>query len=296
LVWLALIGAASVFPYAYALGLKNLLLNIVPFEWAFFFAFGLYALAAWWVLQSQAAPARRMIALIFVFAILFRASLIFSQPSLSDDMYRYIWDGRVQAAGINPYVYPPDATQVASLRDSAIWPRVGWKPYPTIYPAGAELVFAAAWRIWPDNVHWFQAIMVSADLLAGGLLLFLLRALGRSPLAVLIYLWNPLVIFEVAHAAHADALVLPLLVAALLARVKGRPALTGVLLGLAAAEGLKVSLLPTWYDIDEIASLQRLADELEASGPQIATHTRAFLSKPEIRSRLHPKESIETTD
>ena len=58
-------------------------------------------------------------------------------------------------------------------------------------------------------------------------------------------------------------------------------------LALAAAEGLKVSLLPTWYDIDEIASLQRLADELKASGPQIAPHTRAFLSEPEIRSRLH---------
>ena len=253
LVRLALVGAASLFPYAYALGLKNLLLNIVPFEWAFFIAFGLYALAAWWVLQNQAAPARHVLVLIFAFAILFRVILIFSQPSLSDDMYRYVWDGRVQAHGINPYVYPPNATQVASLRDSAIWSRVGWKPYPTIYPAGAELVFAAAWRIWPDNVHWFQAIMVAADLIAGVLLVFLLRALGRSPLAVLIYLWNPLVIFEVAHAAHADALVLPLLVAALLARVKGRPALTGVLLGLAASMKLfPVLLLPAlWQWKDE---------------------------------------------
>jgi alpha-1,6-mannosyltransferase len=249
---LALIGAASLFPYAYALSLKNLLLNIVPFEWAFFIAFGLYALAAWWVLQNKSAPTRHTLVLIFAFAILFRAILIFSQPSLSDDMYRYVWDGRVQAHGINPYVYPPDAAQVASLRDSAIWPDIGWKPYPTIYPAGAELIFAAAWRIWPDNVHWFQAIMVSADLLAGVLLLLLLRALGRSPLSVLIYLWHPLVIFEVAHAAHVDALVLPLLVAALLARVKGRPALTGVLLGLAASMKLfPVLILPVlwqWQD------------------------------------------------
>jgi alpha-1,6-mannosyltransferase len=256
---LALIGVASLFPYAYALGLKNLLLNIVPFEWAFFVAFGLYALATWWVLQNQAVPTRRMLVLIFAFAIFFRVILIFSQPALSDDMYRYVWDGRVQAHGINPYVYPPDAAQVAGLRDSVIWPRVGWKPYPTIYPAGAELVFAAAWRIWPDNVHWFQAIMVAADLLAGVLLVFLLRALGRSPLAVLIYLWNPLVIFEMAQAAHVDALVLPLLVAALLARVgdenhpQGRPALSGVLLGLAASIKLfPVLLLPAlWHWKDE---------------------------------------------
>ncbi len=245
---LALIGAASLLPYAYALRLNNLLLHIVPFEWAFFAAFGLYALAAWQVLLEHGPAPRRLIVLIFAFAILFRLLLIFSQPSLSADMYRYVWDGRVQAHGINPYLYPPDAAAVASLRDSAIWPRVDWQTYPTIYPAGAELVFAAAWRIWPDNVHWFQAVMAGADLLAGVLLLFLLRALGRSPLAVLIYLWNPLVLFEVAHAAHVDALMLPLLAGAWLARVKGRPALTGLLLGLAASMKLFPVLLlpPLW--------------------------------------------------
>ena len=245
---LALIGAASLLPYAYALRLNNLLLHIVPFEWAFFAAFGLYALAAWQVLQEHGPAPRRLIVLIFAFAILFRLLLIFSQPSLSADMYRYVWDGRVQAHGINPYLYPPAAAPVAGLRDNAIWPWVDWQSYPTIYPAGAELVFAAAWRIWPDNVHWFQAVMAAADLLAGALLLFLLRALGRSPLAVLIYLWNPLVIFEVAHAAHVDALMLPLLAAAWLARVKGRPALTGLLLGLAASMKLfPVLLLPALW-------------------------------------------------
>jgi hypothetical protein len=64
------------------------------------------------------------------------------------------------------------------------------------------------------------------------------------------------------------------------------PDVTQETLALAAAEGLKVSLLPTWYDIDEISSLQRLARELEQEGPEIATHTRAFLSTPEIQSRL----------
>jgi uncharacterized protein len=65
------------------------------------------------------------------------------------------------------------------------------------------------------------------------------------------------------------------------------PNVTQETLALAAAEGLKVSLLPTWYDIDEIASLRRLAGELEEAGPEIAPHTRAFLCMPEIRSRLH---------
>jgi hypothetical protein len=249
---LALIGAASVIPYVFALWLNDLLLNIAPFEWIFFIAFGLYAFAAWQVLQEHGAVERRSIVLIFAFAILFRAILVFSQPSLSNDIYRYVWDGRVQANGINPYLYPPNAPQVAGLRDSSIWPHLDWKTVPTVYPAAAELVFTAAWRIWPDNVRFFQVVMVAADLLAGLLLLGLLRALGRSPLAVLIYLWNPLVIFEVAHSAHVDALVLPLLAAAFLARLKGRPVLTGLLLGLAAAMKLfPVLLLPAlwqWKD------------------------------------------------
>ena len=65
------------------------------------------------------------------------------------------------------------------------------------------------------------------------------------------------------------------------------PTVTEETLALAAAEGLKVSLLPTWYDIDEIVSLQRLASELEEAGPEIAPQTRVFLSTLEIQSRLH---------
>ncbi len=107
----------------------------------------------------------------------------------------------------------------------------------------------ASGRITCTGSRWSWS---AADLLAGVLLLFLLRALGRSPLAVLIYLWNPLVIFEVAHSAHVDALVLPLLAAAFLARLKGRPVLTGLLLGLAASMKLfPVLLVPAlwqWKD------------------------------------------------
>ena len=98
---------------------------------------------------------------------------------------------------------------------------------PASQPVAAELAYAAIWRIWPDNVHWYQAVMAAGDLLAGVLLFFLLRELGRSELTVLIYLWSPLVIFETAHSAHVDGLVLPLIVGAWLARVRSRDGLTG---------------------------------------------------------------------
>jgi hypothetical protein len=247
------LGAASLIPYGYALWLRDLRLNTIPFEWAFFAAFGLYALAAWLVLQAAPPATWRVMLVIFGFAILFRAILVFSSPTLSDDMYRYVWDGRVQAHQINPYAYRPAAPELARLRDATIWPNINRKVDVTVYPAGAELAFAALWRIWPDNVHWFQGVMVGGDLMAAVLLVFLLRALGRPRQALLIYLWNPLVIFEIAHSAHVDGLVLPCLVGAWLARLKGRDTLTGLLLGVAASLKLyPVLLLPVlWRRHDE---------------------------------------------
>ena len=242
---LTLAGLLLLVPYAVALRLENLRVHTVGFELVFFAAFALYAAAVWWVLRNREPGTRGQFILIFAFAIAFRAILVFSQPRLSDDMYRYVWDGRVQANQVNPYLYSPGAPELAGLRDRQVWPLINRKSAVTIYPAGAELAFAAIWRIWPDNVHWVQAVMAAGDLLAGVLLLILLRNLGRPGLAVLIYLWSPLLIFETSHSAHVDGLVLPLVVAAWLARVRSRDGLTGLFLGIATAFKLyPVLLLP----------------------------------------------------
>jgi len=257
---LLIIGFLLFVPYGYALRLKNLRTHTAEFELAFFAAFALYALAVWLVLRNRQEITRGQLILIFAFAIAFRAVLVISQPRLSDDMYRYVWDGRVQANQINPYLYPPDAAELTGLRDGQIWPLINRKSAVTVYPAGAELAYAAIWRIWPDNVHWYQAVMAAGDLLAGILLFFLLRELGRSELAVLIYLWSPLVIFETAHSAHVDGLVLPLIVGAWLARARGRDGLTGLLLG--AATGIKlypVLLLPILWRLRDSQGRFRLA-------------------------------------
>jgi alpha-1,6-mannosyltransferase len=255
-----LIALGLALSVAYALQLRDLRQNTAGFEAAFFVAFVSYALAVVLVLRMRAAPpdSMRWLALIFAFGIAFRLALVFSQPKLSDDMYRYVWDGRVQANHINPYAYPPDAPQLSHLRDNAIWPLINRKDVVTVYPAGAELAFAVLWRIWPNNVHWFQVAMAGGDVLAGALLVFLLRTLGQPAYRVLIYLWSPLVIFETAHSAHVDGLVLPFLVGAWLARVKGRDAWTGALLGAATALKLyPVLLLPAlWRPRDEQGRLR----------------------------------------
>jgi alpha-1,6-mannosyltransferase len=245
---LLVLGLLALIPYLYALQLQDLRQHTVEFEYAFFAAFALYGLAVLFVLRGDDSPTPRalrfsLLAVIFVFALVFRAVLVFTPPTLSDDMFRYVWDGRVQAHGTSPYVYPPDSPALANLRDSTIYLHVNRPDVVTVYPAGAELAYATLYRVVPDNVRWFQIAMAGSDLLAGALLVLLLRALHRPERLVLVYLWSPLVIFETAHAAHVDALVLPLLVGVWLARVKGRDGWVGALLGLATALKLYPALL-----------------------------------------------------
>ncbi len=199
------------------------------------------------VRDDQPTPLRRLL-LIVGFAIAFRLIMVFTQPVLSDDMYRYVWDGRVQAQGINPYALPPGAPELSALRDDAIWPLINRKWAVTIYPAATQITFAALWRIWPDSVRWFQIAMTGGTIVAGILLMALAKALGRPAGRALIFLWCPAVVFETAHSAHVDGLVLIFIVAAWLARAKGRDGWTGIWLGVATAmKLLPVMLAPALW-------------------------------------------------
>jgi hypothetical protein len=93
-------------------------------------AWAVFAAGAWLVLGV--AP-RRAVPVILLGGIVIQLAAVTAPPSGSDDLYRYIWDGRVQAAGIDPYRYPPDSARLAFLRDPFLWPAAG--PYCVGDPA-----------------------------------------------------------------------------------------------------------------------------------------------------------------
>jgi hypothetical protein len=248
---LLLLGVASVLPYLAALGLGDLRKHTLGFEVAYFGAFALYLAACALVLRITPLTrhvSRFTLAVITVFAILFRLIPLPTHPTLSDDMFRYVWDGRVQANGLSPYHYPPNARELIPLRQPVYqpyWKFINRKDAVTVYPPGAQVMYAGLWRIVGDSVTGFKVAFVLAELLGAALLMKLLRHFNQPPERVLIYLWSPLLIFEVAHAGHVDGVMLPLLIAAFWARVKERHALLGALLGAAAAVKLfPVLLLP----------------------------------------------------
>ncbi len=162
------------------------------------------------------ATSRILIGIIILSAIIFRLSLIPADPTvLSKDMYRYIWDGRVQQNGINPYHYPPGADQLKTMRDDRIYPNINRKDYPTLYPAGAQVFFRISHALVGDSVIGFKGIMVLFDTLTVLVLAALLQHHGLNRSRIIIYAWNPLVIFEIAYSGHLEGLTVFLMVAAL---------------------------------------------------------------------------------
>ena len=170
---------------------------------------------------------------VLLFGTLLRISILFAPPYLSDDIYRYVWDGRVQAAGINPYRFVPDDEQLESLQDNRIYPRINRSDYaPTIYPPVAQTIFLAATRV-SESITWMKTVMFGFEALAVWMLVRLLASLRLPPERVLIYAWNPLTVWEFAGSGHVDAAAIAFLVLALWMRRRNLPALTGITLACA---------------------------------------------------------------
>ena len=190
----------------------------------------------------------RTIWLVLGVAVAMRVMTLVAPPLLSTDIYRYVWDGRVQLAGINPYRYVPEAPDVAFLRDDAVYPQINRGDYaPTVYAPAAEMVFALAAAVTP-GVLGMKLMMLGFDVLAIIALVPLLRIVDRDPAELLIYAWLPLPVWEFAGNAHIDAVATGLLALALLLAVRRRAVWTGIVLAAATlTKFLPAVVLPAFW-------------------------------------------------
>ena len=216
-----------------------------PFYLLWVSAVFLVYVAAIWQIRLQAhLPQPRLLPLIIGWAVIFRLVLLWVTPGfLSDDIYRYVWDGLVQRADINPYLSPPEAPELAFLRDDTIFPMINRKWALTLYPPGAQLFFRLMAWISPGQVVAMKAVILLADVASIGLLVRLLRRLGQPPSYVLIYAWQPLVVVELGISGHLDGLMLPFVLLAFFWMMAPRPALTGLSLAVATLIKLYPALL-----------------------------------------------------
>ena len=207
-------------------------------------AFLVYVVALLDTWRHARQPHAAALPLIVGWAIVFRLTLLWTTPGfLSDDIYRYIWDGLVQRAGINPYRYPPEAEELAFLRDDSIYPMINRRWALTIYPPGAQLCFRLMAWICPGSLVAMKALILLADAASIALLLSLLRRLGLHQAYVLLYAWHPLVVVELGISGHLDGLMIPFVLLAFLCTMQGRAWMVGSALALASLVKLYPALL-----------------------------------------------------
>jgi alpha-1,6-mannosyltransferase len=207
-----------------------------------------FLLAVWLVLRRGTFPGNTLW-IIFIAAGLFRVFLLpLDPPRLSTDIYRYIWDGRVQGSGVSPYLFLPVDPRLAGLRDNAIYPHINRKEYAhTIYPPVAQMFFWAVTRV-TQSVVGFKTIFIVIDLVTIGLIAATLRAVGQPAERVIVYAWHPLPIFEFSGSGHIDALMICFIAVALWARVRGKFGLVGfALAGATLVKLIPIVLLPAFY-------------------------------------------------
>ncbi len=217
---------------------------------------------------KPALPLRGLLWFIIAAGLLARLLMLGSEPLMEDDYQRYLWDGALTAHGHNPYLTAPQTVydglsghkelEQLGQRSGRVLTRVNHPQLRTIYPPIAQAAFALAHQISPFSLTAWRALAIGFELASLALLLLLLRALGKSPLWLALYWWNPLVIKELVNSGHMEFLLVPLLLGALWAAIAHRPLLIAFLLALAVGVKIWPALLLPLYLRPFLSSPQKL--------------------------------------
>jgi hypothetical protein len=206
--------------------------------------------------HRDAAGHGALMAWILLAGLAMRLVFLGSEPILEDDYQRYLWDGAVTAHGLDPYAHAPALATVPGLlpeafvrladEAGAVLARINYPQLRTVYPPVAQAAFALAHWLGPWSLDAWRIVLIVCDMAVAGLVIMLLRSLGRPLPWLALYWWNPLVAKELANSAHMDVVVMVPVLAAVVLAVRSRP--LGAALALAIGFGAKlwpVILLPT---------------------------------------------------
>lgn len=254
-----LVACACLTPFSRSFGSNSPIatMPILPFA-ATFMAVGAMFLSAIPLIARSAAlqpgDSQRLLLAIFAFGLGLRLLLLLSEPVLEVDFNRYLWDGAITAHGYNPYALAPqqvdglpyhDIRLELSKASGTVFEQISYPALRTIYPPVAQAAFALSYLLEPWSLTAWRCICIAADACTFALIIDLLVRVKRPPLMVILYWWNPLVIKEIANSAHMEAILLPLVLAALSYAVRRRPVSAALMLTLATGVKLwPVMLFP----------------------------------------------------
>ena len=185
---------------------------------------------------------------IIVVAVVVRLSFISGSPIGSEDAYRYIWDGKVQANGINPYLYTAYDARLDFLHSPLLPAAMNHADLKTIYFPLSQWIFYSCYQLSGEALWGYKAVLLFAEISAIAALYLFLSMLTIPRKFILLYVLCPLPIIEFAVDAHLDAVGLPLFLFSLLFYLKRKKILSYVLLGLSISiKPVGLILLPAMF-------------------------------------------------
>lgn len=189
---------------------------------------------------------KRAVVIGLLLAAVWHVAFLRLTPGADDDIHRYVWDGRLQRLGYNPYLVIPSDPACKKLHTEETR-NLNNPDLPSLYPPGAQFVFRAVTAIH-ESVFAFKLVFVICELAIVLILHDFLRMTGRGTHLVLAFAWNPLLAIEVAGSGHIDIVGALLLVMSIAGLVRRWRAVAAVTFGLAiAVKFLPVVLLPLYW-------------------------------------------------
>jgi hypothetical protein len=179
---------------------------------------------------------------LLIAGILFRIILLFSVPNLSDDVYRFIWDGRLAANGINPFSHLPiEIMQMPPVTGitKELYVQLNSPHYYSVYPPDLQSVFWLAAKLFPINVFaaivFLKCLIFLVELITFFLILQLLKKLSLPKDLSLLYILNPLVITELTGNVHFEGVMIFFVLLSFLLLLKSNWQGSAIFLGLGVA-------------------------------------------------------------
>jgi hypothetical protein len=240
---------------------------------------------------------------ILVVALLLRLPFLIRPAELSDDIYRYLWDGLQTLAGSNPYMLAPANVHPTAAAAEGVRRLVNHSEFVTIYPPTAQLLFAAG-ALLGKSVLGIKAFLTVLDLAACALIIRLMKALHLPPARAVLYAWHPLPVLEIAGSGHIDGagflflLIALNLLASHIVRTEAadcigtspRPSAGGILVplsaGFACAGAILVKLLPLIFLPGLLLLVRSRARKLFLAGILSGTALLTLPFLPDIRNGL----------
>lgn len=195
---------------------------------------------------------RGSFALLFSFAVLFRLTLVPHAVVGSDDIYRYLWDGKVAASGVNPFLFLPTDPHLSHLATADLPARINHPELRTAYPPMAQALFLLSHTLFGDSATGLKLLLVAIDCMTLLILWRLLRERTNALPAFALYAWGPLPVLYFALDGHIDALGIPFLLVAVFYCLTRRPVRGFVALGLGAlAKLVPLLLVPAFFGVEK---------------------------------------------